>query len=400
MHSNYPYRVLPSGSGVAILGAGSTTEALALGQLGIFDADTGLSLDAAGAAGVRNFFIALGASKTGGSVKNFSLKSQGQQIAKDAVMRYALRCYNPGQNQITRIQTIKRDPECDREWGLKLEFRGNSKLYSLNGHNRVVRTYVARTPCCDPGSTADSRDLVYEFYTQIKADYDAGHIPVNPLIYEEGADIDNPGATINDYATWKAAAAATDYIGIQLEVEPLAAMTYCEVPPLYYRLNAFRLHLSPMGDFFCSDGAEFGELNAEIKDVQLMQYPEGAGSDLRFQEYESAGYTQQNQHRLGTEQASSGLPLPIAYRADNAGTYSVLELMYEDRRSQGSRQNNRQMATTVAFLQADNANLIAFLTILDVLVPERALADDAATCAGTVAETSSKTVEVEGVEVN
>lgn len=403
MHVNYPSRILPVGAGTAVIATGQTIDSLALGQIGVFDADTNLSVDAADVAArrVKNFYIAVGTDSTGDGAVDDVRKSTGQHIPVgfDSIQAYNLRCYSPGRDQVIRIQVSERTPECDREWGLKFEVRGNTSNYRQHGYNQVSASYVVRTPCCDPGQTADQRELMHEFYQVIKADYDNGLTPFNPILYDEAA----PGVDIGDFATWFAGAAATDYLGLQITVETQGLETWCDIPAKYYRLRGFRVHTTALGSFFCSDGSDYADLQGSIVDAFTLLYPEGAGYDLKHHEYHSDGYTDNPSGiRIGNDLHM--LPIGQRYLVDESANYHVIDLTYQMKTVEGVQGMNRLMTTKVAFATGDEAAFAAFVGILDALLVNAGHgpnANDAAICTnvGPQQQTSALAHETDGIDV-
>ena len=118
--NNDVFSIIPVPEAAAdVVGAGQEVADLTAGQLGVFDYDTGLSIDAAGAAAVKNFFVALALDTTGDGLVDEIVKSAGTHIQKKNVADTNLKCYAPGVEQVVDVVNFTAD--CDKQYGLKIE---------------------------------------------------------------------------------------------------------------------------------------------------------------------------------------------------------------------------------------------------------------------------------------
>lgn len=171
--NNDVYTIIPFQNDNDLMNAGSQKSALTVGQVGIFDYDTGLSIDAAGAGSVRKFFIAMAVDTTGGSVVNDYVESAGTHIQKKLVSSYNVRCYTPGQSQIIDVQNFT--ASCDTQYALKIELNNDQK-YMNYGYNQLTKTFVVKTSCCEGCEgcpSGDCAELVALLIAEINADEDA-----------------------------------------------------------------------------------------------------------------------------------------------------------------------------------------------------------------------------------
>ena len=129
-----------------ILGVGQEVADLTAGQLGVFDYDTGLSINAAGAAAVKNFFIALALDTTGDGSVDEIVKSAGTHIQKKNVADTNLKCYTAGVEQV--IDVVNFTADCDKQYGLKIEINDDEK-YMNYGFNQLTKTFIVKTSCCE-----------------------------------------------------------------------------------------------------------------------------------------------------------------------------------------------------------------------------------------------------------
>lgn len=171
--NNDVYTIIPFQNDDDLMNAGFPKSELTVGQVGIFDYDTGLSIDAAGAGSVRKFFIAMAVDTTGGSVVNDYVESAGTHIQKGLVSSYNVRCYTPGQSQIIDVQNFT--ASCDTQYALKVELNNDQK-YMNYGYNQLTKTFVVKTSCCEGCEgcpSGDCAELASLLIAEINADEDA-----------------------------------------------------------------------------------------------------------------------------------------------------------------------------------------------------------------------------------
>ena len=142
--NNDVFQVLVTSGNQAVLPAGQDIGTLAVGQIGVFDNETGLSID--GTNLNRNFFLAVGVDRDGDTLMDDINKSAGQYIQRINMRFYSFRPHTAAQPMIAELTGFK--AECDTDYALKLEFR-NQEIYRRQGYNQFSKTYAVRTGCCD-----------------------------------------------------------------------------------------------------------------------------------------------------------------------------------------------------------------------------------------------------------
>jgi hypothetical protein len=155
-----------------ILGVGQEVATLTAGQLGVFDYDTGLSINAAGATAVKNFFIALALDTTGDGSVDEIVKSAGTHVQKKNVTATNLKCYSAGVEQVIDIVNFTAD--CDKQYGLKIEINNDEK-YMNYGFNQLTKTFIVKTSCCEgceSCGTGNCAELVKLLIADINNDED------------------------------------------------------------------------------------------------------------------------------------------------------------------------------------------------------------------------------------
>lgn len=145
--NNDVFSIIPVPEAAAnVVGAGIEVADLTAGQLGVFDYDTGLSISAAGATTVKNFFVALALDTTGDGVTDEIVKSAGTHVQKKNVTATNLKCYSAGVEQV--IDVVNFTADCDKQYGLKIEINNDEK-YMNYGFNQLTKTFIVKTSCCE-----------------------------------------------------------------------------------------------------------------------------------------------------------------------------------------------------------------------------------------------------------
>lgn len=162
--NNKVFQVLVAKVDSALLAAGNTVDDLAVGQIGIFDAETNLSLDAT-ATTKKNFYIAVGVDSNGDSAVDKFMFSAGQHIQKDYIRNVELKNYVAPVNQVIDISNFS-DVKNAAEYTVKLEFR-NQQIYQRQGTNQYTKSFSVVTT----GDT--SVNPVFDMITKMLAEFNA-----------------------------------------------------------------------------------------------------------------------------------------------------------------------------------------------------------------------------------
>lgn len=348
MSANNPvFQVLVPTGNQGILAAGSAVTSLAVGQIGVFSATTGLSQDATTIVNERAIFLAVGVDTTGGTTLNSVNTSAGQSIPRNALDDYSFRCYNPEQPNIVDITDFT-NVECETTYSFKIEFRGNSQQYQMYGFNQFTKVFSVTTPCCGPGCDCPSGDcnkLAELFVNAVNADTD-GIVLANYLDYTT-----TPGSPVvvpaNDVAAWIADPAnAGKCLGVRLTSIPSKVYTYCNIPLRYYKMVQFLMIVSLIDDLSCE---------ALTNTFQIPSFGEGQGKDIGWLEYEAGGYNgRPGPYRVG-EMAGTAIGNFERY-STNAGKYNQLNLHYSPQITGGWDEYKNKMNTIVVAECTTGAN--------------------------------------------
>ena len=162
--------LIPNNTGAPIAPGGTTLDDLALGQLGAFDYETNLAIDAP----VRNFYFAVGVGDDGAGNKTDINKSSGTHIQTKNVIYFTNQCYVAPVEKVVELSNWV--AMCDTEYGIRFEIR-NQEAYRLNGYNQVVKYYTTVSPACVPCDTTcpdgDCYAVAADLMDQINNDPDA-----------------------------------------------------------------------------------------------------------------------------------------------------------------------------------------------------------------------------------
>ena len=139
--------------------AGKSVSELAPKQIGVFNADTNLSL-ASNSAAPKGFYLAVGvADKSNPAILGDIVTSAGQLIQRENVKFYQAQKYSAGLPEIVEITNFT--AKSDSEYAIKFEFR-NQRIYNQQGYNQFSKTYVVKTSCGET-SVGDPVELVTKF---------------------------------------------------------------------------------------------------------------------------------------------------------------------------------------------------------------------------------------------
>jgi|266.fasta.fasta_contig_31_4582252_length_1611_multi_3_in_0_out_0_2 hypothetical protein len=400
--NNDVFQVLVTKSNQSVLGAGNKVTALSPGQIGVFDANTNLSVSSL--ASVRDFYLAVGLDLNGDSATDEVMKSAGEFIQKRNIKAYSFRPHSPGRPMKIVLKDYTAD--CETEYGVKLELR-NQEIYRTQGYNQFTKTYSIKTSCCS-GCTptcpsGDANEITKLLKININNDpsglitsYAVARQALTAATHGVAADLAD-GATVSDadlLAIMAFNAAQTDvadYVYTDLVIETVTQKlnAFCNVNLKYFYPRETVVIAAPIEGFKC---------NGTIEVLQEVAFVEGSGYDLKQIEFKAKGWNE-SPYRLST---LNGVADEKVYQVDSTGIYDVFHLTYDEESQAAWLQYTHNLATTIAIPEADSTTLTGLVTILDTAVSGvfDALADDVAarnTTETTVETTTSKTVATDGI---
>lgn len=390
--TNPVFQVLVSKGNAALLAAGSRETDLAVGQIGIFNYHTGLSVDGTVLMDCRDVYIAVGIDRDGDTVLDDVIRSAGQMIQRFNVTGYNVKCYSPALPKIIDITDFK--AQCETEYALKIEVR-SQRGYALHGYNQIASTFQYVTSCCSTEDCntcpdGDCNELAIGLAAQINADpqglYVASIIdytttPGTPIVVTDTAawiaDVDNAGLCL----------------GIRITSIPDKIKSFCAVNLGYFNPRGTDIIVSPVTGFQC---------NGTVETVQELQFEEGLGYDIAQLEYEAGGWNgKPGPYRTSV---TAGMPLESfdSYVTASA-KYLEINLIYDQESVGGWLEYKNNLNTILAIPCADTTTRTSFFTFMDRILAGvggfGALADDAALCdcSGAGTPTSSLTAATDGL---
>lgn len=391
--NNDVFQVLVTTGNLAPLAAGSTIDALAPGQIGVFDEETKLSID--GTSLVRNFFVAVGIDRDGDTITDDISKSAGQLIQRTNMRFYSFRPHTAAQPMVAELVNYKAD--CDTDYAFKLEFR-NQEIYRRQGYAQFSKTYAIRTSCCDNCADCPSGDaneitllLLTEMNNDVHGLVTATAIARQPVTTAtHGTSVDYAIGDVMTVADVEALiafnAGETDatlhvFSDIRMTTVPVAVNKFCDINLKYYAPRQTVIIPSLVEGFGC---------NGSVSITQEAAMEEGSGYDIRQKEYHAGAWN----GRPGPYRASTATGLAqggIEYFAEDKIKYDQFSLTYDQFSVAGWLEHLNNLATIIAIPSSDVLTSDGLVVILDNLLTPLgfdALSDDVA-----LADTDDTVVE-------
>ncbi len=374
-------QVLVTKDNQELVASGGTLDSILPGQLGVFDADTNLAINATNNS--RNIYLAVGVNRAGGAVSDDINKSAGQLIQLSKLRFLNFRPHTPGAAMVIEIAGYT--GASDTDYAIRLEFR-NQEIYRRIGYNQFTHTYSIKLPCqeCVSCGEVDANLITSLMVEAMNAD-DKGLI-VAEAIAKEAITAATHGTSV-DYAIGdvisEADLAAISVFnaaqpdssthlatGIRVTTNPTAVNSYCAINLKYYWPRQTNVLASLVEGFDCS---------GTVTVVNETVFEEGSGYDLKELEYKAGGWN----GKSGPYRKSSVYGLAsndIEYFADAAVKYDKFALTYDQESVAGWADNRNHLATIVGIPAVDTVTRDAFALVLDSVMPGGfdPIADDAA----------------------
>ncbi len=388
--NNDVFQVLVTKGDQTVLPAGQTVESLSVGQIGVFDANTNLSIDSS----VREFYFAVGVNRSGGATLEDIKTSAGQLIQKKGLVNYSFVSHTAAQPMVVKVGDYK--AECETDYAVKIEFR-NSRIYRTQGFNQFSKTYAIQTSCCDCEAgcgSGDANEITNLLVKEINMEKDGLVLAVaiaRQVIdvaihgtsgnYDIGEEITT--ADINALIAYNAipANSATKvFTDIALVAVPLKLKQYCDINLGFHKFAETALVVSLVDGFACT---------GKVSTIQEIVFEEGTGKNIHQKEYHASGWNGAGPYPVS---AVTGMSLGnIAYDADINGTYDQFILEYNQKSESGWLEYENTLSTILAIPEADTTTRESLAPALDKILSGAGfepLADDVA-----LADEDSFTVE-------
>lgn len=362
--------VLVADNNVAVLAEGNSPDALAVGQLGVFDANTGLSVDATSDS-PREFFIAVGLDRDGDATQDDIKVSAGQYIQRSGVVTYNFREHSAAQPMIVEVADYL--AECETTYALKVEFR-NQEIYRTQGFNQFTKTYAIKTDCCDSCETcysADANEVTLKMVAEVNLD-ESGLLTAKAVTRQavttathgtsadlaEGDDISD--ADIAALIAFNALDTTADedkvYTDIVLTTNNLAVRNFCGVNLKYFHPRGTVIIASLVDGFNC---------NAAVNTLQEIAFEEGNGYDVQQKEFHAAGNAQNQPYVLSE---ATGMHIEFDTFADKSEKYDQFNLEWDFTSQQEGTPYVAQLNTIIAVPNGNTTARNSIAALLDKIL--------------------------------
>ncbi|MGL6107258.1 MAG: hypothetical protein ACRC0V_07220 [Fusobacteriaceae bacterium] len=355
--TNDVYKVLTTTGNKAVLIKDKELSDLTLGQIGIFDANTMLSVDSTVSPVPKKVIFAVGVDRLGDGTLNAIHQSAGPEIdLRQKTVPYNKKIYTAGLPMIFELSGFK--ALCGKDYALRMEFR-NSETLTIAGYLPFVKTYIASSSCCAGCISCVSGDcnvLAYDFIKAINADK-KGLVVAEAINPTTNAVITDIPAFIATNSTVNTDTDTTNDVCMKIRFTTIPAKIaqFCQINPEYYGLRQTTVIPSLSLGFEC---------NGTLTTTQEVKYEEGNGYDVFQTEYKASGYSAENSpNRLSQ---STGQAIPTAYFVDKKVKYDRYAFEYQ-KKSTGDAWDTFELATIVAIPTADTVTRNAFNLVIDAI---------------------------------
>ena len=298
--NNEIYQVLAvSGNAIA---AGSTPDALTSGEWGIFNYETGKSIDGTASANIPNkFFFA--SRDTDGILRLSS--GQGIQLKGMRSIRKSVGTSEVGQQITLNGLTLLNNAAnlSNNVFGVKLDFRGNTEVYERFGMNQASKVFMGDVTCDD--TTKRIPKLIEELIIQVANDTDkfinlevtgTGPLYLTHAVQKYTYDTINEAWTVfyNDGTSDTSASITQDAVLAEIDLhggDDLALVfimtnfseiyAFCNVNPKYFKSRQIKAIPSLVGGT-CAWGT--------VAETTPMVYATNLGYDIQELEYLAGGW--------------------------------------------------------------------------------------------------------------
>lgn len=349
--NNNVFQVLVAETVLAV--DGKSPASLQPEQLGIFDADTNVSVTNPKAG--SPFYLAL---KTR---EGELLKSAGNSIDPKKVVDYTVKPYSAAVPQEFVISGIKAN--CDTEYGVKIGIK-NQQTYNRQGHLTLNKSYYVTTPCCaddcKPCTPQDGNELVKLLLTAINSDGEFFKAEaIHPTKKTVIADID---AFIKANKTVNTDANTTNDVVADIKITAIPVPTVgTQGINLKYLLNRNTNMEVTLVGFECG---------AKVEKTKEATIEEGNGYDIQELEYQCMGWEGSTYRNSDLTGMSNNRP----YMAIANKHYDSLILSYEQSLVAGFLTHTHQLTTLVYFSVDASTAFNTFKgkvdTLLGVAIPK------------------------------
>lgn len=335
--------LFPTGT---LLAEGTGIEDLGVGDIGVFNADTNLAIDATTAEGVREFYVAVGVDSTGNGQVDRVARSVGQSVATRNVLFYEGQCYTACGSQIDEL-TGYNNITCSTDYPVKFVISDPEGFVNY-GYQPVNKTFVINTDHCAPCEDCGAADC-NQFSVALRSAVNSDPEGLFTVGLFDAADANR----VTDLTDVAALALATCPV-IQVTGNCGEIKDFCNIPEGYTFPRGSKLTIAFPG---------WDVSVPTVTNTQALSYEEVSAYDAKFKEYYAFGYDG-SPYRL----TESGVQFGPKYQADLSAEYITINLGNKFVSNSNPSELNNGGATTVFWNCADEA-VVDFVEILDALLP-------------------------------
>ena len=340
--NNKVFQVLVTKGNAAIASVGDAIEDLAVGQIGIFDAETNLAID--GSVPVKDFYLAVGVNNNGGNTVEKVLFSAGQNIQKDYVRNVNLQPYVAPVDFVFDLANFTKALN-DVEYGVKMEFR-NMQIYMRQGTNQFTKTFTVTT------SANEDVDPIIDLAKKLIAEFNLDESEMFTA-----SAVTALGVAIPDLDAWGVAnPGAAPHI--RITANEVAIYKYLGINPRYYYPRQTVIIPSLVTGFTSE---------ATLTTVTEGVAEQGNSYDIKQKEYKAGGFNGQP----GPYRTSSTLGFPyqgIEYNAVDGKTYLQINLVYDFFSTAGWGEYLNNLQTIIAVPMTDKVTSASLVSALNDLL--------------------------------
>ena len=387
--NNDVFQVLPTKGNQVLAPAGDSIEDLLPGQLGVYNAETGLAYGNSVPAGTRGIYFAVGIDRTGSETLEDIRTSAGQYIQTAGITDLTYKPHTAGQPMVVKVGGY--NATSGTEYGIRVEFR-NHKVYRVQGYNQFSKAYMVTTPCgddCTPGcNDLDANILTKLFVDQINNDEQG--LLVAKYVARQAVTTATHGTSVNYAAgavmtladvealiTFNLTALAANKVFADFTITsvPVKVAAFYQVHLQYYKFVETVLVTSLIEGFSCS---------GTVTDVQLPVYEEGSGRNIKQKEYHASGWTKAGPYKLS--EVTGTAKENIEYLAVESTPYDQFIVQYFQTSESGWLEYSNTLSTILAIPEADTTTRQAVATMFNSFLSAKGfetLVNDAAAASAT-----------------
>lgn len=357
------FKVIVTKGSDPVLAKDKELEDLLPGQIGVFDAETHVSLDAT--SNFYDFYFAVGIDRDGDGVSEDFQFSAGARI-QARNMRFVEKVnYVAPLPKVIKISDFK--GTCNTEYSIRLDL-SNLQILRRTGYNKFAKTYVTTTGCCGACETCGSGNCVevaLGLYNEIKNDKDGLVIPsmVTDIALTNAVHGVAVDLAIGDVVSEDDAAAVLSFnetaddadkvcIAIVLTTVPVKISDFCGIPRLEYKAKQTVVDAFLMQGFDC---------NGKVETIQEAVYENASGQQVREKEFYS------NTRSTDVYQLSEcGLPFEDReFFASSSTKYTEISLTYDYFGRSAWNEYLNNIATVIAIPEGETAVINALVAIIN-----------------------------------